>query len=195
VPRFFINTKEAKVTILHIDSSINGENSASRMISRSTVERLTKAGRGDEVVYRDLAADPLPHLTLESFADTSVLDQFLAADAIVIGAPMYNFTLPTQLKAWLDRILVAGRTFRYTAQGPEGLAGGRRVIVALARGGLYDAGSPAAALEHLESYLRGVFNFIGIEPEFVAADGLNISPQQRDESVRKALGETVRLAA
>jgi FMN-dependent NADH-azoreductase len=195
VPRFFINTKEAKVTILHIDSSINGEKSASRTSSRSTVERLTKAGRGDEVVYRDLAADPLPHLTLESFADTSVLDQFLAADAIVIGAPMYNFTLPTQLKAWLDRILVAGRTFRYTAQGPEGLAGGRRVIVALARGGLYDAGSPAAALEHLESYLRGVFNFIGIEPEFVAADGLNISPQQRDESVRKALGETVRLAA
>jgi FMN-dependent NADH-azoreductase len=108
---------------------------------------------------------------------------------------MYNFTLPTQLKAWLDRILIAGKTFRYTADGPEGLAGGRRVIIALARGGIYDAGSPAAALEHLESYLRGVFNFIGIDPEFVAADGLNISPEQRDISIRQALGETVRLAA
>ena len=183
------------MTILHLDSSINGENSASRAISRSTVDRLKSRGRADAIVYRDLAADPLPHLTLDAFADTSVLDEFLAADTIVIGAPMYNFTLPTQLKAWLDRILVAGRTFRYTAEGPEGLAGGRRVIVALARGGIYDAGSPAAALEHLESYLRGVFNFIGIDPEFVAADGLNISPGEREASIRMALGETLRIAA
>jgi FMN-dependent NADH-azoreductase len=99
------------------------------------------------------------------------------------------------LKAWLDRILVAGRTFRYTENGPEGLAGGKRVIVALARGGFYDNGSPASALEHLESYLRGVFNFIGIEPEFVAADGLAVSAEQRDTSIKAALGETVRLAA
>ena len=124
-----------------------------------------------------------------------VLDEFLAADTVVIGAPMYNFTLPTQLKAWIDRILVAGKTFRYTENGPEGLAGGKRVIVALARGGFYNEGSPASALEHLETYLRGVFNFIGIEPEFVAADGLNISPEQRRESIDLALGETVRLAA
>jgi FMN-dependent NADH-azoreductase len=124
-----------------------------------------------------------------------VLDEFLAADTVVIGAPMYNFTLPTQLKAWLDRILVAGRTFRYTADGPEGLAGGKRVVVALARGGLYDQGSPAAAFEHLETYLRGVFNFIGIEPEFVSADGLAIGPEQRERSIRQALGETVLLAA
>jgi FMN-dependent NADH-azoreductase len=108
---------------------------------------------------------------------------------------MYNFTLPSQLKAWIDRIMVAGTTFRYTETGPEGLAGGMRVIIALARGGIYDAGSPAAALEHLESYLRGVFNFIGIEPEFVAADGLNFGPDQRQASLRAALGETVRLAA
>ena len=108
---------------------------------------------------------------------------------------MYNFTLPTQLKAWLDRILVAGKTFRYTANGPEGLAGSKRVIVALARGGFYDAGSPARALEHLETYLRGVFNFIGIEPEFVAADGLAIGPEQREQSINEALGQTTRLAA
>ena len=182
------------MTILHIDASINGENSASRAISSSIVEQLTSAGR-DRLVYRDLAREPLPHLTLDAFAETSVLDEFLTADTVVIGAPMYNFTLPSQLKAWIDRILVAGTTFRYTASGPEGLAGGKRVIIALARGGFYDSGSPAAALEHLESYLRGVFNFIGIEPEFVAADGLAIGPEQRDSAIRQAIGKTVRLAA
>jgi FMN-dependent NADH-azoreductase len=183
------------VTILHIDSSITGENSASRAISRSILDQLVVQNPRAQVITRDLVADPLPHLTLASFNDQDVLDEFLGADTIVIGAPMYNFTLPTQLKAWLDRVLIAGRTFRYTAQGPEGLAKGKRVIVALARGGIYSADSPAAALEHLETYLRGVFNFIGIDPEFVAADGLNISPEQRDISIRQALGETVRLAA
>jgi len=183
------------VTILHIDSSITGENSASRAVSRSIIDQLKSAQWGEQVVYRDLTSDPLPHLTLDAFADTSVLDEFLAADTVVIGAPMYNFTLPSQLKAWIDRILVAGKTFRYTENGPEGLAGGKRVIIALARGGIYDNGSPAASLEHLETYLRGIFNFIGIEPEFVAADGLAISPEHREASIKQALGETVRLAA
>ena len=179
------------MTTLHIDSSINGDNSASRAISRSIADQIAT----DRLVYRDLVADPLPHLTLDAFADSSVLDEFLAAETVVIGAPMYNFTLPSQLKAWLDRILIAGKTFRYTEGGPEGLAGGKRVIVALARGGMYDAGTPAASLEHLESYLRGIFNFIGIEPEFVAADGLNFGPEQREASLNAALGETVLLAA
>ncbi len=183
------------MTILHIDSSISGENSASRAISRSIVDQLRAVNPAALLVSRDLVSQPLPHLTLDAFADSSVLDEFLAADTVVIGAPMYNFTLPTQLKAWLDRILVAGKTFRYTANGPEGLAGGKRVIVALARGGFYDAGSPASALEHLETYLRGVFNFIGIEPEFVAADGLAIGPEQREQSINQALGQTTRLAA
>jgi len=183
------------VTILHLDASINGGNSASRAISKSIVDQLKTAQWGEKIVYRDLALSPLPHLTLDAFTDSSVLDEFLAADTIVIGAPMYNFTLPSQLKAWIDRIMVAGKTFHYTADGPEGLAGGKRVIIALARGGFYGNGSPAAALEHLESYLRGVFNFIGIEPEFVAADGLAISPEQRELSVKQALGDTVRLAA
>ena len=183
------------MTILHIDASINGENSASRTISSSIVEQLKNAQWGEEVVYRDLAANPIPHLTLDAFADSSVLDEFLAAETVVIGAPMYNFTLPTQLKAWIDRIVVAGTTFRYAENGPEGLAKGKRVIIALARGGIYSGASPASALEHLETYLRGVFNFIGIEPEFVVAEGLNISPEQREESIRYALGETVRLAA
>lgn len=183
------------MTILHVDASINGENSASRAISAKIVDQLNAAQWGEEVIYRDLAANPLPHLTLDAFADTSVLDEFLGADTIVIGAPMYNFTLPSQLKAWIDRIVIAGTTFRYTENGPEGLAKGKRVIVALARGGFYDGGSPSAGPEHLESYLRGIFNFIGIEPEFVAADGLNFGPQQRQESISAALGETFRLAA
>lgn len=183
------------MTIMHIDSSITGEASVSRQLTHSIVDKLTRQRPGANVVRRDLASEPLEHLTLDALADSSTLDEFLAADTVVIGAPMYNFTLPSQLKAWLDRILIAGKTFRYTESGPEGLAGGRRVIVALARGGIYDSGSPAASLEHLETYLRGVFNFIGIEPEFVAADGLNIGPEQKEAAVAAALGETVRLAA
>ena len=178
------------MTVLHIDSSINGEASASRALTRSIVDRLGT----ERIIYRDLAAEPLPHLT-ERGQDPELTDEFLAADTVVIGAPMYNFTLPTQLKAWIDRIVVAGKTFRYTENGPEGLAGNKRVIVALARGGFYDQGSPAAGLEFLESYLRGIFGFIGIAPEFVAADGLAIGPEQRENSIAQALGETVRLAA
>jgi len=177
------------VTILHIDSSISGDASVSRTLTKSIVESL-----GGDVIYRDLAAAPLSHLT-ERGQDPELLDEFLVADTVVIGAPMYNFTVPSQLKAWIDRILVAGKTFRYTENGPEGLANGKRVIIALTRGGFYGEGSPAAPLEHLESYLRGVFNFMGIEPEFVAADGLAISPEQRELSVNSALGETLRLAA
>ena len=183
------------MTILHIDSSINGENSASRELTNSIVEQLSSSNWGSEIVYRDLAAQPLPHLTLEAFADSSVLDQFLNSDTVVIGAPMYNFTAPSQLKAWIDRILVAGKTFHYTANGPEGLVKDKRVIIALARGGFYDQSSPAAGLEHLQSYLRGVFNFIGVEPEFVTADGLAVSPEHRTNSIKEALGETLRLAA
>lgn len=178
------------MTVLHIDSSINGAESASRALTRAIVETLPHS----RAVYRDLAADPLDHLT-ERGQDPELVEESLAADTVVIGAPMYNFTLPTQLKAWIDRIVVAGKTFRYTANGPEGLAGSKRVVIALARGGFYDSASPAAGLEFLESYLRGIFGFIGIEPEFVAADGLSISPEQREQSLSAALNETVRLAA
>lgn len=182
------------MTVLHIDSSISGENSASRQLSRSIVEQIA-AGSEAPIVYRDLATDPLPHLTLEAFADTSVLDEFFAADTIVIGAPMYNFTLPSQLKAWIDRIVIAGKTFQYTENGPQGLASGKRVIIALARGGFYDEGAPAEGFEFLKRYLTAVFGFIGVNPEFVAADGLAISPEQRAASLQAAIGETVRLAA
>jgi FMN-dependent NADH-azoreductase len=183
------------MTILKIDSSITGDNSVSRILTDRIVDQLSAADGGAAVVSRDLVADPLDHLTLEALADSSVLDQFLAADTVVIGAPMYNFTLPSQLKAWLDRILVAGKTFRYTEQGPEGLAGGKRVIVALSRGGFYDANSPAAPLEHLETYLTGVFGFIGISPEFVHADGIAVGPEQRRAAIANGIAEVERLAA
>lgn len=177
------------MTILHIDSSITGEASVSRQVSHAIVAALTAGDPAAAVVRRDLAERPLPHLTLDAFADRSVLDEFLAADTVVIGAPMYNFTLPTQLKAWLDRVLIAGETFRYTADGPVGLAGGKRVIVALARGGFYDADAPARALEHLETYLRTAFGFIGIEPEFVVADGIATGPEAREAALTQALAQ------
>jgi FMN-dependent NADH-azoreductase len=182
--------------ILHLDSSITGDNSVSRLLTARIVEQLRAAEPAAEIVHRDLVASPLEHLTFGSLGDTSVLDEFLASDTIVIGAPMYNFTVPSQLKAWIDRVLVAGRTFRYGADGkPESLAGGRRVIVALSRGGFYGSGSPAAGLEHLQTYLTGVFGFIGITPEFVAADGIAVGPEQRAESLAKAVDEIERMAA
>jgi FMN-dependent NADH-azoreductase len=192
--------------LLHIDASIRGANSASRQLSAAVVERLRKTVPDVEITYRDLAAEPLAHLSGEHLAaaqgavpespalqqdlaaSQAALEVFLAADTVVIGAPMYNFTIPTQLKAWIDRILVAGKTFRYGATGPEGLAGNKRIIIAISRGGLYGPGAPAAVLEHLETYLRGVFGFIGVSnPELIVAEGLLLGPEQREGSMQRAL--------
>ena len=200
--------------LLHLDSSILGGNSASRQLSAAMAGQLAKASPGLDIVYRDLAADPLPHLSGELFAarqgavpetpaiqkdivaSQAVLDEFLGADIVVIGAPMYNFGIPSQLKAWIDRIAVAGKTFRYGANGPEGLAGGKRVIVTISRGGLYSAGLPTAAFEHVESYLRGVFGFLGVtDLEIVVAEGLAMGPEQREKSVRGALQTITQLPA
>lgn len=199
--------------LLHIDSSVLGPHSVSRQVSAAIVDRLRQATPSLEMVYRDLTQTPLAHLSGSHLAaaqgapapaelgpdlaaSAAVLDEFLAADTVVIGAPMYNFTLPSQLKAWIDRILVAGKTFRYGAAGPEGLAGGKRVIVAISRGGYYGAGSPAAALEHLESYLRGVFAFMGIHsPEFIIADGIKVGPEHREKALADALQAATSLRA
>lgn len=182
--------------ILHLDSSINGANSVTRELSRSIVDRLTAQNPDAHVVYRDLSAWPLAHLTLEAFADTSVVEEFLDSDVIVIGAPMYNFGIPSTLKAWIDRISIAGKTFRYTANGPEGLAGGRKVYVASSRGGYYGAGAPAAAFEHQESYLRAVFALMGVtDLTFVHAEGVNIGPDVRAQAIENARGEVLKLAA
>jgi FMN-dependent NADH-azoreductase len=180
------------MTILKIDSSITGDTSVSRQLTAATLGQLIAQNPESTVIERDLAAEPLDHLTLAAFADTEVLDEFLAADTIVIGAPMYNFTIPSQLKAWIDRVAIAGKTFRYGPDGPEGLAGDKRVIVAISRGGFYD---DASSLEHVETYLRGVLGFLGITPEFVHADGIAVGPEQRDAGIANGLAEVERLAA
>lgn len=157
--------------LLHIDSSVLGAHSVSRQVSAAIVARLRQATPSLDVHYRDLTQTPLAHLSGSHLAaaqgapapaelapdlaaSQAALAEFLAADIVVIGAPMYNFTIPSQLKAWIDRILVAGKTFKYDANGPQGLAGTKRVIVAISRGGYYGADTPAALGEHLETYLR-----------------------------------------
>jgi FMN-dependent NADH-azoreductase len=200
--------------LLHLDASILGGNSVSRQLSAAAVERLRKATPDLDVTYRDITATPLSHLsgvhlaaaqgaTPEASAvrddialSQAVLDEFLAADIVVIGAPMYNFTIPSQLKAWIDRILVAGKTFKYSEKGVEGLAAGKRVIVTISRGGFYGADTPSAAGEHLETYLRWVFGFIGIpNPEIIVAEGIQVSPAQREKAVADALHAATSLQA
>jgi FMN-dependent NADH-azoreductase len=190
--------------LLHLDSSILEANSISRSLSAAVVERLRNATPGLEITYRDLAVAPLAHFSgahlaaaygpssgaspeSDVAAGADALAEFLAADIVVIGAPMYNFTIPSQLKAWIDRILVKGKTFQYSEAGPAGLAGGKRVIIAMSRGGFYGADTPTAAGEHVETYLRWVFGFIGIKDvEFVSADGVNMPPI-REKAIADAL--------
>jgi FMN-dependent NADH-azoreductase len=177
--------------LLHIDSSITGEASLSRQVSAAVVQALKSANPGLQVVHRNLGADPLAHLDgalLAAGGDAQALQEFLDADVVVIGAPMYNFSIPSQLKAWIDRILVAGKTFRYSEAGPEGLAGAKTVIVASSRGGLFGADTPQAALDHQENYLRTVFGFIGIsDVKFVRAEGVAYGPAHRDAALAAAL--------
>jgi FMN-dependent NADH-azoreductase len=200
--------------LLHIDSSVLGPHSVSRQVSAAIVDRLQKATPDLNVTYRDLTATPLAHLSgshlaaaqgavpeavalqQDLAAGQTVLEEFLAADIVVIGAPMYNFTIPSQLKAWIDRILVSGKTFKYSAQGVEGLAGNKRVIIAISRGGFYGAGTPSAAAEHLETYLHSVFSFIGIaNPEIIVAEGVQIGPEQREKALENALTTAASLRA
>ncbi len=202
-------------TLLHVDSSILGGNSVSRVLSSATVVQLRPYYPGLQVIYRDLAARPIPHLSGSYLAagqagepphdpalqadlalGSEVLEEFLAADIVVLGVAFYNFGIPSQLKAWIDRLAVAGKTFRYTEKGAEGLAGGKRVILVIARGGIYGPGSPAASFEHAETYLRGVFAFFGIpEIEVVVAEGLAVGPDARQASIAQAEARIAGLGA
>ena len=190
--------------LLHIDSSALGANSVTRELSAAIVGRWRDALPDLRVSYRDLDLDPVPHVTGrglsgadadEVAAAARTLEEFLAADVIVIGAPMYNFSVPSTLKAWIDRIAVAGKTFRYTADGAQGLAGGKQVIIASGRGGLH-TGAPS---DFQEPYLRQVFGFLGIdEVTFVRAEGVAYSPEHRAEALAAAhasIPEPVRDAA
>lgn len=189
--------------LLHIDSSILGDNSASRQLSREVVQAWQAADASIEVVYRDLAADAISHFsaatllaagTAEEARDAAqafearlsqeTLDEFLAADAVVIGAPMYNFSVPTQLKAWIDRVAVAGKTFRYTEAGPEGLCGNKKVILVSTAGGLH-AGQATGAGH--EDFLKVFLGFIGVtDLEIVRAHGLAYGPEQRTAAIDAA---------
>lgn len=180
--------------LLHVDSSITGDQSVSRELTAAIVARWRAAVPGLKVTRRDLAQDPTPHLSptslaggdaLEAARADAVLSEFLEADVVVVGAPMYNFGIPSQLKAWIDRLAVRGRTFRYTAEGPEGLAGGKRVVLVVSAGGEH-AGQPS---DFVEPYLRFILGFFGItDLEVVRADGVAISPGHRADAIARALG-------
>ena len=189
--------------LLHIDSSILGDNSASRQLSHSVVAAWQASEPAVEVVYRDLAADAISHFSAatlvaagtsdelrdaaqqhEAKLSSETLQEFLAADAVVIAAPMYNFTVPTQLKAWIDRIAVAGQTFRYTEAGPEGLCGNKKVIVVSTSGGLH-VGQPTG-VGH-EDFLKVFLGFIGVtDLEIVRAHGLAYGPEHRSQAIDAA---------
>jgi len=201
--------------LLHVDSSITGTQSVSRQLTAEIVAKLRQVTPDLDITYRDLAAKPVPHLSGSILAarqsaagqpsvevehdlmlSAKALDEFLAADIVVIGAPMYNFGIPSQLKAWIDCLAVSGKTFRYTETGVEGLAGGKRVIIASSRGGLYAGSSPMASLDHQEAYLSGFFGFLGVaDIAFVRAEGVNISPEQRQRGIESALAEVASLKA
>ncbi|OLS62352.1 FMN-dependent NADH-azoreductase [Pseudomonas putida] len=189
--------------LLHIDSSILGDNSASRQLSQQVVQAWQAAEAGVEVIYRDLAADAISHfssatllaagtpeeardaaLAHEARLSAETLQEFLEADAVVIGAPMYNFSIASQLKAWIDRIAVAGKTFRYTETGPEGLCGNKKVIVVSTAGGLH-VGQPTG-VGH-EDFLKVFLGFIGItDVEFVRAHGLAYGEEPRNNAMQAA---------
>ncbi|MCP2072242.1 UNVERIFIED_ORG: FMN-dependent NADH-azoreductase [Pseudomonas lini] len=189
--------------LLHIDSSILGDHSASRQLSREVVEAWKAAEPQTVVTYRDLAADAISHFSAQTLvaagtsaelrdaalqheADLSAatMAEFQAADAVVIAAPMYNFSIPTQLKAWIDRIAVAGQTFRYTEAGFEGLCGGKKLVIVSTAGGLH-AGQPSG-VGH-EDYLKVMFGFLGItDIEFVRAEGLAKGDEMRIKGMSQA---------
>lgn len=177
--------------ILHIDSSVLGIQSVSRVLSAAIVSRLKENHPDSEVLYRDLDANPLPHLTAVSLSGDrdevlvaqDVMNEFLSADILVIGAPMYNFSIPSTLKAWIDRIAVAGKTFRYTENGSEGLVKEKSVIVASSRGGVHQK-----ATDFQELYLRQVFGFMGVNKiEFIRAEGIALSLEHRLKAIDVAL--------
>jgi len=191
--------------LLHIDSSILRDNSVSRQLTQAIVDQWRQDSPDLEITYRDLAVEAPRHLSAEILGagaiepeqhspmqrdeaafSATLLDEFLAADVVVLGAPMYNFSIPSQLKAWLDRVMVRGRTFQYTESGPVGLAVGKKAVIVSSRGGIYGEGSPARVMDHQESYLKTALGFMGItDVSVIRAEGVNIS-EKREEAIAAA---------
>ena len=193
--------------LLHIDSSPLSGNSVSRQLTQRIVAEWRATHPGTQVEHLDLAKDAPGHLNMDSLGfrlgvnaeglsdvqrkenelSEKLVSQFLAADVVVVGAPMYNFSVPSQLKAWIDRIAQAGRTFNYTEKGPVGLAGGKTVIIASSRGGKYSTNPALAGLDHQESYLRTVFGFVGItDLRFVRAEGVGMGEEAKKQAMTNA---------
>ncbi len=203
--------------LLHIDSAITGDMSVSRDLSARTVQAWVQAYPGIKVDYLDLAQDAPSHLSAvsigfrtgqnaatqaerdENTISEKLVSQFLAADVIVIGAPFYNFSIPSQLKAWIDRIAQPGRTFRYSAAGPEGLAKGKTVIVVSTRGGVYSTSEGGRAMEHQESLMQTVLGFMGVtDVRFVRAEGIAMGAEAKAaalEQAQQAIQSQLALAA
>jgi FMN-dependent NADH-azoreductase len=195
--------------ILVIDSAASGDASVSRTLVREAVTAL-KAAEPSTIVHRDLDRDPVPHLTEGTLAGVrgvpatelehgaralsdTLIAELRAADLIVIGAPMYNFSVPTVLRSWFDHVLRAGETFSYSEAGPKGLLTGKQVIVIESRGGLYSEGA-AQALDFQEPYLRQLLGFIGLtDVTFVHAEKLGFGPEARAEAIAAATAKLQRI--
>ncbi|HEY9236409.1 MULTISPECIES: FMN-dependent NADH-azoreductase [Phenylobacterium] len=198
--------------ILVLNSSVSGEASVSRLLVADAVTELTQRDPNAKVVFRDLAADPLPHLLPSTVAGVratastpaeeearrlsdELIAELRAADTVVIGAPMYNFSIPTTLRAWFDHILRPGVTFRYSEAGPEGLLTGKRVIVVESRGGLYSEG-PGQAADFQEPYLRQLLGFAGMtDVTFIRAEKIGFGPEFREQAVADSRAELAKLPA
>ncbi len=195
--------------VLLVTSSLFGGQSKSTQIASELVEAWRRAHPGTTVVERALTADAIPHLSLDAlaavmtpaeqrsaqqsasvdFADR-LIEEVETADVIVLAVPMYNFSIPSTLKAWIDHIARAGRTFRYTSTGPEGLLKGKKVFVVTGRGGVYSGNAPAKSLDFQEPYLRGVLGFLGLtDTIFVHVEGLRVSPEAAEQGIARARGE------
>ncbi|MEZ2218903.1 FMN-dependent NADH-azoreductase [Rhizobium sp. RCC_161_2] len=201
--------------LLHIDSSVLGDNSVSRILSAEIVARQKALHPSIDIIYRDLALDVVSHLSGGHIAarhgaqieeqglrgdiakGDEYLTELLGADIVVIGAPMYNFSVSSQLKVWIDRIVVAGRTFSYSDTGEVQalVSPSKKIFIASTRGSTYAAGSPYAAFEHHESYLKGVFAFLGLhDVTIIRAEGLAFGPEARDAAISQARGEISSMA-
>ncbi|UMZ13614.1 FMN-dependent NADH-azoreductase [Pseudomonas sp. MPFS] len=196
--------------VLIIESSARQQDSVSRQLTQTFIQQWQAAHPADSITVRDLARNPVPHLDANllggwmkpaeqrSAAEQDSLQrsdeltqELLDADVLVMAAPMYNFAIPSTLKAWLDHVLRAGVTFKYTQTGPQGLLTGKRAFVLTARGGIY-AGS---STDHQEPYLRQVMAFIGIhDVQFIHAEGLNLGGDFHEKGLNQANARLAQVA-
>lgn len=198
--------------LLVVRSSANGANSVSNRLIDAFLGAAKAADPSIEVTDRDLDADPVPHVRSATLAGIGrpapetdeakptrelsdrLIGEMQAADLIVIGAPMYNFSIPSMLKSWLDHVLRAGATFQYTANGPEGLLKGKRVLIVASRAGAYSEGA-AATMDHQIGYLRLVLGFIGLtDIDVVLAEGLAFGEDAATAAIGAATAELERRA-